>query len=405
MWCLLKKWRENILSNIRGLIQYGRENSKLDYKKEQYHKGKYQDLLKDIMSMANVPIEGKAYIIIGVKDYPNGTKEFFSIPKEEIVDQATFQQLVRENIEPNIDFSYFTFEYDGHLLGVIEINNCTNPPYMMKKDFVNLKKGECFVRQGSQQARITRRDLDEILNFRSKTFFSDKIEIGFNEEFNSSLNIQAVREIELPSEKAKVEIMNIINERERNKSFEDNFSAFSRLSFDTPKFYSPFQQIPYSEKSTESLERCLESLSEDYSDEDNYYIGEEKSEKINLMLFNRGDTYLEDVTIMLEIPMESGHVIDRIYDKPNSDGVYFTPAIRTISQEDIYPQVVKNTDKYIVQYNIPSLKHHQYTKAFDEDLRVFFSNDLIGKSFNWSYTIYAKNLPNPIEGELIIDIV
>lgn len=155
------------LSNIEWLIKFEREGTKLDFKKEQYRKEKYQDLIKDIMSMANAPVEGKRYIIVGVKEKPDGTKEYFSIPREEIVDQATYQQIVRENVEPNIQFSYYSVEIDGDIFGVFEIANCNNPPYMMKKDYkANLKKGECFVRKGSQQERMIRRDLDEILQFK-----------------------------------------------------------------------------------------------------------------------------------------------------------------------------------------------------------------------------------------------
>lgn len=168
------------MSELESIIKYDREGTKLDFKREQYRKEKYKDLIKDIMAMANATREGKRYIITGVKDLPSGDKEYFPIPKEDFVDQATYQQVLRENVEPSIDFSYYPVEVDGNWVGVCEIDNCNNPPYMMKKDFNGLSKGDCFVRKGSQQEKMTRRDLDEILAFRSKFQFNGKIAVGFN---------------------------------------------------------------------------------------------------------------------------------------------------------------------------------------------------------------------------------
>lgn len=137
------------MNNLEWLIRYDSEGTKLDFKREQYHKGNYQDLIKDIMSMANAPVEGKRYIVVGVKDRPDGTKEFSSINKEDFIDQATYQQIVRENIEPTINFSYSPKEIDEYLLGIFEIDENNNPPYMMRKDYKMLKKGECLIRRGS----------------------------------------------------------------------------------------------------------------------------------------------------------------------------------------------------------------------------------------------------------------
>ena len=226
---------EGKLNNLEWLIRYEREGTNLDFKREQYHKEKYQDLLKDIMSMANTPIEGKSYIIVGVKDKPDGTKEFHPIPKEEIVDQANYQQIVRENIEPNVNFSYYSFDFDGYLLGIIEIDKCDNPPYMMKKDYKTLKKGDCFIRRGSQQERLTRRDLDEILQLKSHIYFNDKISIGFNKEFNRKLTIKAVRDLKFPSKAAKEKIESILAKRNEESKLGLN-NHLERFGLNFPAF-------------------------------------------------------------------------------------------------------------------------------------------------------------------------
>lgn len=391
-------------NNIEWLIRYEREGTKLDFKREQYHKEKYQDLLKDIMSMANTPIEGKRYIVVGVKDKPDGTKEFFSIPKEEIVDQATYQQIVRENIEPNIDFSYYSIELDGCLLGIIEIDNCNNPPYMMKKDYKALKKGDCFIRRGSQQERITRRDLDEILQFKSSNFFNDKISIGFNKNLDQKLTIKGVRELKFHSQKAKEKIESILRERKEQSELGLNSDAL-QLAIRMARLTQPFQSVPYEERSTEELEKNLKNVDETYKDHDWNYIGEQMSEKINFILRNDGNKYLEDVSIVLRIPSKSVMVMNTIHDEPKSGYSYLSTAALTSTSNMYYPDVKEDEGIYIVREDIGALKHQQFTEVFDEHLRVFFGKESINRSFVWSYTIYAKNLPNPINGELTVEVV
>ena len=87
------------MENIEWLIKYERESTRLDFKREQYKKEKNKNLIKDIMSMANAPIDGKKYIVVGVKDKTDGEKEYHAIQKEEFIDQATYEQVIRENIE------------------------------------------------------------------------------------------------------------------------------------------------------------------------------------------------------------------------------------------------------------------------------------------------------------------
>ncbi|WP_303966483.1 ATP-binding protein [Sporosarcina ureae] len=392
------------MSNIEFLIRYEREGTKLDFKREQYNKEKYQDLLKDIMAMANAPIEGKRYIIVGVKEKTDGSKEFHSIPKDEIVDQATYQQIVRENIEPHINFSYYSIELDGNILGIIEIDKCDNPPYMMKKDYRALKKGECLIRRGSQQERMTRRDLEEILQFKSHTYFDDKISIGFNKNFDQKLTMKAVREYKLPSSEAKEKIESILKKRKKESKLIPN-NHYERLGLNITAFRSPFQNVPYEERTTEELEKNLKDVQETYRDDDWYYIGEEMSEKINFIMRNDGTKYLEDVSIEFKIPIELVDVMDRVHSEPKSFYESLNVSNITSLSNNYYPNVIEEDGYYIIHENIGALKHHQDTEVFNEHLRVFFGQKSFNKSFTWSYTIYAKNLPTPIKGDLIVEVI
>lgn len=147
------------MDSIINLIEYGYECEYLDYKEKQYSKEKHSDLITDIMAMANSRHEGDKFIIIGVKDKPDG-KQIKGIPSEEFIDSATYTQVIHSNIEPEIQFDYFKYEYNGYTLGIFRIYNTNNKPYMIKKNFNKLNMGLCLVRKGSTNSAAKRSDFD-----------------------------------------------------------------------------------------------------------------------------------------------------------------------------------------------------------------------------------------------------
>jgi hypothetical protein len=153
--------------DIGKIIEFENESTYVDFKMSQYENK--EELLKDVMSMANANIENsKRYIIIGVKHKPDGRREFHPIQANEFRDDSEYQELLRSNIEPEIQFRYIPFEYKGILLGVFEITGCNNRPYVMKKQLNKLEKGVCFIRRGSQNGRAIREDLEVMYEERYK---------------------------------------------------------------------------------------------------------------------------------------------------------------------------------------------------------------------------------------------
>ena len=92
--------------NIDDIIEYDEESTNLDFKKEEYHKSDYASLIKDISSMANALNSETKRIVIGIKHRPGEDKEFIGI--EKLTDQATLENVIQENIEPNINFKYYS---------------------------------------------------------------------------------------------------------------------------------------------------------------------------------------------------------------------------------------------------------------------------------------------------------
>lgn len=147
------------MDKILDLIQLGYECEYLDYKEKQYSKEKHIDLIADIMAMANSRYEGDKYIIIGIKDKPEG-KEIKGINPGEFVDSSNYTQVVLNNIEPDIQFDYFKYEYQGTVLGVFKVYYTDNKPYMLKRKYGKLNEGLCLIRKGSINSIAKRSDFD-----------------------------------------------------------------------------------------------------------------------------------------------------------------------------------------------------------------------------------------------------
>ncbi|WP_161780746.1 helix-turn-helix domain-containing protein [Tumebacillus flagellatus] len=164
-------------------IENENESEYLDFKSSNQYVFKKDSLIKDIMAMANSKYEGDKYIILGVKESPDGTKEVTGLEETEIRDPATYYELVLSNIEPDIDFRFFHFEYSGKRVAAIEISKENNRrPYMLKKKYESLHAGYCLIRKGCHQNIAMRSDYEQ--------FFSSngKVEIGILRPYLSAIH-------------------------------------------------------------------------------------------------------------------------------------------------------------------------------------------------------------------------
>lgn len=140
------------------------ESSNFDFKKDIYdfkvQKSK-QDLLIDVISLANSHAKGDKYIITGVKLYLDGNRDLDGITESKIKDGADYQSLINDNVEPNVIVDFSIIDYSGNKYGVFKIGKeNSDPPYLLGKKYGDLEKGFIKIRKGQKNEFISRRDLD-----------------------------------------------------------------------------------------------------------------------------------------------------------------------------------------------------------------------------------------------------
>ncbi|MHC2993823.1 hypothetical protein OB13_20395, partial [Pontibacter sp. HJ8] len=189
----------------------------------QYLKGNYDALLKDVIAMANSDIRGSRRIILGVKLRPDGTRDIIGI--EDLVDDGTYQQIISDNVEPQLIIKYYPFSFEFKKVGILEIHNADDPPYMMKKSYNqsekqrSLKEGDSWIRVGSSQKPITRKNIDRYIKsavdkYVDDKYISGKIEVLLTNVVTGNNILKAEQLSEIPSELAANKIRDIIKKKE-----------------------------------------------------------------------------------------------------------------------------------------------------------------------------------------------
>jgi len=389
------------MKDLEDIIQFENENTILDFKAIQYQKNKFENLLKDIISMANSKTSEDKYIITGVNHKANGERDIIGI-NEDFVDEAIYQQLINENVEPEIEFKYYPYDLNSTKLGVFQIKNCSNPPYMLKKEFGKLKKGDCFIRKGSHQTRVTRKDIDYFISQKiSARNFTGSIDLKFGDSDSKTLILKPVNNLNYPSDKAESKIKKIITEKEEKLKQSDALGIML-MNQEIPMIGG----TPYKNRSISTLKKNLESVKETYEEDDLYYLFEENANKINLTITNNGDEYIEDSSIEIRISKNEKFLIaNSVCRKPDNgswlDNLNYTP-VSPSWDEMHYPKVTESEKDYLIFENIGDVKHKIPVAVFKVPIRFVAGQNCINDEIVLRVKVFGKNLPEPFEDELKI---
>ncbi len=381
--------------DIDDQIRFEPEGTALDFKKTQYAKNRKVDLLKDVAAMANADVAGPRRIILGVKKRPDGSYDVPGIPAEEFVESAEWEQLVHDNIEPQIHMTYRSHKHEDVLVGVIEIEKCDSQPYVVRKGYEPLRLGEIWIRKGTRQMSASRADLERMYASRARGFDGDVRFEWFGGGSELSL-VPLEEDYELPSKRAEKEIRGIVTARQQGvgRGVHESVGLLGQLVFlgDT---------IPRSARSTEELEKELATISARYRDSDLYDVLERHAHQINVMIRNEGTEYIEDATLELVAPRTEGFfVVSELVEEPQTH-VWRSLALGNVGGP-YYPEVESRDDVFVVTQHLGNLPHGVTREAFDVALRVQFARGECGTKHDVRLSLRARNLPAPITSSLVL---
>ena len=119
------------------------------------------EFIKDILAMANTPREESAYIVIGVKLHPDGSRDCLGVAVHP--DDADLQPIVnRAKVDPKPLFVYQPIELGSKSYGVIEIPVSKTGPYYATRDYGVLEACRLYIRRGTTNDEATPQEQREV---------------------------------------------------------------------------------------------------------------------------------------------------------------------------------------------------------------------------------------------------
>ncbi|WP_052200752.1 helix-turn-helix domain-containing protein [Terriglobus sp. TAA 43] len=140
--------------NLFESLLYKDESESLDFKRDDYqlslkNSEKKQDLLKDMLALANSWRETTAYLVLGIDDKKAAPRVVHGIPGGNL--GRNLQQFVNSKTNRPLHFSYEEIVYQEKVVGVIAIPVQQRPVYAMN-DFGQVKSYAVYVRRGDTNA-------------------------------------------------------------------------------------------------------------------------------------------------------------------------------------------------------------------------------------------------------------
>lgn len=353
------------------------------------------DFLRDVMAMANASVEGPRYIVVGACFDGKGRRTLQSIDREDFSGKPSYQALANEYIEPPIRLRYQPVQVDGKRLGVFEIGDCQDRPYMMRADFSErLRRGDAYARVKTSVVKLGRRQLQSLFEkkFRDSVSTSD-IEIGFpGEIIHKECTVNSCDLSNLPSALASNKLQQMMDIRQKSRRT-GSTTVLARLTH--ARLFG--SDDPYTERTPEQLMEEMQQLRLKYRHQDENYLFGEKHEQLQLVVYNQGDEPIVDASLAIVLPNHNAfYVADRL-PKLLRNGKFVE---RTPEETSRYPAVTLSDDAVHVAANIGDIPVGEPVTVFTTPVRLCVGNDLAGRKFGMQYTLFGQNLRAPAKGKL-----
>jgi len=367
----------------------------VQFRKDKYGSSSIRSFLRDVLALANAPVDGPRYIIVGADFDSKNHKCVHSIDAEDFSGKPSYQALANEYIEPPLRIRYKPVTIDGQRVGVFEIGDSQDRPYMMRIDYSEkLRRGDAYVRAKNSIMKMGRRQLAELFERKFRDSVSaDDIEIGFpGEIIHKDFSLSSCDLSQLPSAEASKKLNQLIDIRSKSRST-GSTTVMARLTH--ARLFGA--DDPYVDRSPEQLMQEMSELRAKYRDQDNHFLFESRAERMQMVVYNQGSEPIIDASLSLVMPNHNAFYVADVLPKMPRKGGF---ADRTPDEIAGYPSVVLKDDSVQVTSKIGDIPVGEPMDVFVAPLRLCVGKDLAGKRFGVRYSLHGQNLRSPAKGQL-----
>lgn len=383
------------MNRLFKIAQTATAGSGVQFRKHSYGSGGIQSFLRDVLALANASVDGPRYIIVGAEIDSREQRHFYSIDAADFSGKPSYQALANEYIEPPLRISYKAVSIEGKRVGVFEIGDSQDRPYMMRIDYSEqLRRGDAYVRSRSSTMKMGRRQLSELFErkFRDSVSAGD-IEIGFpGEIIHKDLTLDCCDLSKLPSAEASKKLNQLIDIRQKAKR-SGSTTVMARLTH--ARLFGP--DNPYVDRSPDELMEEIGELRRKYRDQDDHFLFESRAERVQMVVYNQGEEPIIDASLSLIMPNHNAFYVAETLPKILRDDAL---ASRTADEIASYPSVTLKDDAVQVTSKIGDIEVGAPVDVFASPLRICVGKDLSGKRFGIRYALHGQNLRSPAKGNL-----
>lgn len=354
-----------------------------------------QSFLRDVLAMANAAVEGSRYIVTGADFDASGQKRLFGVDREDFSGNPAYLPIANEHIEPPIRIRYQPVTVEGERLGVFEIGDCQDRPYMMRIDFSkSLRRGDAYARLNDSAVKLGRRQLQNLFEKKFHDSVSAAIiEIGFPGDIIHKDQKLPTRSLsQLPSSVASSKLHELIQAKNKVNASTLN-TIVARLTharlFGTDK--------PYEERSTDDIRAEMQQIERRYENHDQHFLFTENGCDLQLVVLNQGEESLNDASLTFALPNHDAlHVASRPPKLHRNDRF----VDRTPAEHADYPAVAARENATYVSVNLGDIPPGEPIEVFRTPLRICVGSDLKGRRIGIEYSMLAQNLRSAVTGKL-----
>lgn len=367
----------------------------VQFRLKSYGRRGAREFLRDVMALANASIDGPRYIVIGIGYDSSSNRTIRSVDQSDFAGKPSYGSLASDFIEPPLRVRYKPVDLSDKRVGVLEIGDSQDRPYMMKSDFSErLRRGDAYIRIDGQPLKMGRRQLQEMFEKKFReSVTGDRIEIGFpGEIIHKDKKIRTIDIGQLPSAVASANMQQLI---EAQKKSRQSASTDGIVRLTHARLFG--SDSPYEDKSPTILLDEMKRLKKKYQYEDQYHLFEKHASKLQLVIYNQGEDTIKDASLLLVMPNHNEFFVASQLPKIPRDGDFVDDSSNSLIE---YPAVTLKDDSVEVSATIGEINAGGLVEAFEFPLRVCVGSQLKGRRLGIRYVLFGSNLRQPARGKL-----
>ena len=368
------------MSRLARIVRSATPSTAVQFRKRAYGKNGVERFLRDVLAMANASVEGSRYIVTGAEIDARGRKHLYSVDREDFSGKPAYQSLANDHIEPPIRIRYQPATIEGEYVGIFEIGDCQDRPYMMRVDYSEtLRRGDAYVRVNDTAVKMGRRQLQSMFEKKFQDSVSAaNIEIGFpGDIIHKDKKIATCSFDKLPSVIASSKLHELIEAKSQVHASASN-TMVARLTH--ARLFG--SDSPYEDRSTEEIMAEMRQIERRYSDHDSQFLFEDHVTLLQLVVLNKGAEEISDASLSLVMPNHNDFHVATQLPKIPRDGRFVE---RTPSEQSEYPAVTLKDDSVHVSIKLGDIEPGEPLEVFHSPLRICVGSELEGRRIGIQY--------------------